>query len=268
LNTVFTLPLGVQISNVRLSASSGGAALVTSEGGGLAANPWLIERTGTDLSYHLNWNMSKNNDANVTNIDFVGSPVLGNLAGASLTQETRSPVILPNADAATIFRLGVKAKGDVAQVYSDVSSSSYYQLRDKLYCGFLPSANDKPTEAQILALQKSSLSTTEYFSTRINPVPPDDATESGVTLVNTTGASGFFAWAVPTYNNGAAEPAPGSFSKYTYAFAFGSWNPYSEGFDRTSYFVKTSGANATWYWVTIYNASVANGNNVKALLQN
>ena len=267
LNTNFTLPLGVQISNVRLSTSSGGSALVTSEGAGTVSNPWLIERTGADLSYYLNWTMTKNNDANVTNINLTGSPTLSNLAGSSLVQTTISPVVLPNSDAATIYRLGVSAKGDVAQVFSGVSYSAYYQLRDKLFCGFLPS-NTKPTAAQILALQKSSLGTTDYYSTRTYPVPPDGATESGVLLVNTTGTSGYFTWAVPTYNNGATEPAPGSFSRFTYAFAFGSWIPYDEGFDRISYFVKTSGANATWYWVCIFKSSTANGNNVKALLQN
>ncbi len=263
LNTVFTLPLGVVISSVRLSTASGGSALTTSEGAGTAASPWLIERTGSDLSYYLNWVMTKNNDANVTNINFTGPPTLSNLAGPSLVQQTISPVVLPNSDAATVYHLGVSAKGDVAQVFSAVSYSSYYQLRDKLYVGFLPS-NAKPSEAQILSLQKSSLSTVEYFSTKVNPVYPD-ASENGVTLTNNTGLSGFFAWAVPTYSNGATEP---SFSKYTYAFAFGSWNPYDEGFDRTSYFVKTSGPNSTWYWVCIYNASTMNGNSVRALLQN
>ena len=263
LNTNFTAPLGVQISSVRLSSSSGGSALSTSEGTGSVATPWLIERTGSDLSYYLNWSMTKNNDANITNINFSGSPTLGNLSGASLVQQTISPVVLPNSDAATIYRLGVSAKGDVAQVFSPVSYSAYYQLRDKLYCGFLPS-NIKPTEAQILAMQNSSLGTTGYYSTKINPVPPD-ALESGVTLTNSTGASGYFAWAVPTYNNGATAP---TFSKYTYWFGFGSWNSFDEGFDRTSYFVKTTGANATWYWVCIFNASTANGNSVRALLQN
>ena len=265
LNTNFVPPFGVQLSNVRLSTSSGGTAIVTSEGAGLVSNPWLIERTGVDISYYLNWAMTKNNDANVTNINFTGSPTLGNLAGASLVQQTISPVVLPNSDAATVYRLGVSAKGDVAQVFSPVSYSAYYQLKDKLYCGFLPS-NVKPTESQILALQKSSLKTTEYYSTKIYPVPPDDVNEIGVTLSNSTGASGFFAWAVPTYNNGATAPA--SFSKYTYLFAFGTWSLYAEGFDRTSYFVKTTGANATWYWVCIFNFSTANGSSVRALLQN
>ena len=209
LNTNFMAPLGVQVSNVRLSTSSGGSAIFTFEGTGTLSNPWLIERTGVDLSYYLNWTITKNNDANVTNINFTGSPTLANLAGTNLVQQTLSPVVLPNADAATVYRLGVSAKGDVAQVFSPVSASAYYQLRDKIYCGFLPSSA-KPTAAQIFALQKSSLGTTEYFSTRTNPVFPD-ASESGVTLVNTTGTSGYFAWAVPTYNNGATEPALGSF---------------------------------------------------------
>ena len=263
LNTTFVTPLGVQISSVRLSTSSGGSALNTSEGAGSAATPWLIERTGSDLNYYLNWTMTKNNDANVTNINFTGTPTLSNLAGASLAQQTKSPVVLPNSDAATVYRLGVSAKGDVAQVFSSVSYSAYYQLRDKLYCGFLP-ANAKPTESQILALQKGSLNTVEYYSTRINPVSPD-ASETGVYLTNTTGGSGYFAWAVPTYSNGAIPP---TFDRFTYAFAFGSWNPYDEGFDRTSYFVKTTGANATWYWVCIYNASIYNGSQIRALLQN
>jgi len=265
LNTVFTLPLGVQITNVRLSTSSGGSALTTTEGTGSAASPWLIERTGSDLSYYLNWAMTKNNDANVTNINFTGPPTLTNLSGANLAQQTISPVVLPNSDASTVYHLGVSAKGDVAQVFSNVSYSAYYQLRDKLYAGFLPGTTI-PTEAQILGLQKSSLSTKEYFSTKINPVPPDDVNDIGITLINSTGASGFFTWAVPTYSDGATPPA--AFSRYTYAFSVGVWNPYSEPFDQTTYFVKTSGANATWYWVCIYKASTAAGNSVKALLQN
>ena len=260
LYTTFVTPLGVNVSNVRLSTSSGGTALSTVEGAGTVSNPWLIERTGADLSYYLNWAMTKNNDANVTNINFTGSPTLSNLSGASLVDQTKSPVVLPNSDAATIYRLGVSAKGDVAQVFSSISYSAYYQLRDKLYCGFLPSPN-APTEAQILSLQKSSLKTSEYFSQSIYP----DNSDTGVTLTNNTGGSAYFAWAVPTYSNGS-EPHP-SYSKSAYMYAFG-WNLMENGIDTSIYYVKTTGANPTWYWVCIFNFSTANGTSFRAILGN
>ncbi|MEI6143254.1 MAG: hypothetical protein WCP85_28510, partial [Mariniphaga sp.] len=266
LNTVFVAPLGVQIGNVRISNSNGGVALTTSEGAGTAASPWLIQRTGADFNYFLNWEMTKNNDANVTNINFTGPPTLGNLAGANLSQSSISPVTLPNSDAATVYHLGVSAKGNVASVFSPIGYSAYYQLRDKTYCGYIPAASAaNPQESDILGLQLSSLMTSQYFSSLPNGTSPL-ASESGVDLTNNLGVSGYFTWAVPTYVK-ATSAAP-AFIKYPSTFAFGSWAPYSEGSDMKTFLVKTTGANASWYWVCVFNPPTAPGAKTRAILQN
>jgi hypothetical protein len=261
LNTNFVPTLGVTVSNVRITTSYMGPALITSEGTGTSTDPYLIERTGIDVSAHLSWTMTKNNDINVTNIKFSGTPTITNLIGVSLTTEDYSPVVFPNSDAATIYRIGVSAKGNVANTFSSVAYSANYQLRDKIYCGFLPTVDFAPTQAQIFSLQESGLKTSKYFSPSSYP----DFTQAGVTLTNTSGGSAFFAWAVPTYSN---DPTPPSYSKSAWIFALGSWYQMVNDLDTSTYYVKTSGPNPTWYWVCIYKASCAPNNYVKAILGN
>ena len=261
LNTNFVPTLGVTVSNVRIATSNMGTALITFEGTGTTADPYLIERTGMDLSYHLSWTMTKNNDIDVTNINFSGTPILTNLTGESLTSQDYSPVVFLNSDATTICRIGVSAKGNVSNIFSSVVYSSNYQLRDKLYCGFLPSADIAPTQDQIISLQERGLKTSKYIA----PTACPDNALAGVTLKNNTGGSAYFAWAVPTYSNSQAPP---SYSKSAWIYALGSWYQMFNGFDVSTYYVKTSGANPTWYWVCIYKASCANNNIIKAILAN
>ena len=261
LNTNFVPTLGVTVSNVRIATSYMGTALITSEGTGTTADPYLIERTGMDLTYHLSWTMTKNNDINVTNINFSGTPILTNLTGVSLTSQDYSPVIFLNSDATSICRIGISAKGNVSNIFSSVAYSANYQLRDKIYCGFLPSADFAPTQAQIFSLQESGLKTSKYFSSTSYP----DFTQAGVTLTNNSGGSAFFAWAIPTYSN---NPTPPSYSKSAWIFALGSWYQMVNDLDTSTYYVKTSAPNPTWYWVCIYKASCAPNNYVKAILGN
>lgn len=251
LNTSFTQASGVTLSSTRISPSAGGAALVGAEGAGTSTDPYLIERTGADFNYYFNWTINSNDDAGaVTDIDFSGSPALIDLSGTNITQ-TNTSVSLPHTDASTVYRVGARARGSVANDWSGIVYSSYYQLQDKLYCGFLPS-NLIPSEAQIKALQQSSLKTATYYST------------TGVTLTNNTGGSGFFSWAVPTYVDGG-QSAP-AFSRKAYFYATGQW------FENTNVSVHavklTAGGTSSWYWICIYNASIANGGSIQVKLSN
>ncbi len=266
LNTVFIPPVGVAVSNVRLSTTANGAVYIPTEGKGTSGEPYLIERTGSDLKFNLAWAMAKNNDAVVTNISFSGFPALTNLAGPNLTDTNVYPVTFANSDATTLYNLGVSAKGDVANTYSSVVFSNYYQLRDRIYCGFLPPLSGDPTEGQIFGLLEKSLNTLKYYTTIISPGLPVGGT-GGIELANPLSVEGYFTWAVPTYVS-ASDPKPTSFQKYTYVDVSGSWAPFSEGFDRTSYFVKTTGANASWYWVCVFSQSISPGIKIKSILQN
>jgi len=246
LNTSFSLANGVTLNSTRISDTSTGTALITAEGGGTAGNPYLIERIGSDLVKYFIWAIVPNDDAGaVTNINFSGAPLLTSITGSNITQTSITPVILSNSDVTTVFRIGASAKGSVANDVSTASYSAYYQMQDRLYCGFLAS-NLAPTGTEIKALQQSSLLTTNYTST------------NGVTLTN-AGSSAFFAWAIPTYVDGSlAAPA---FSKTVYYYATGQWFTNT---NTTVHYVKVSvGSTSSWYWVCIYNASTGNGSSVQ-----
>lgn len=240
---------GVTLSDTRISASNSGNALKTPEGSGTWGDPYLIERTGSDMSYFFVWTINGNDDAGkVTNISFSGTPALTSLTNAdNITQTYVSPVIFPHADATTKYQVGASAKGSVANNFSSTSYSDCYQLQDRTFCGFLPT-NAPPSISDIVSLQSSSLKTDDY--TAMN----------GVILANGTGSSGFFTWAIPTYVDGNSS-AP-AFSKTVYYYAIGNWFTNS---NTTVHSVKVpNGSTSSWYWVCIYNASTANGVTVQA----
>lgn len=242
LNTSFTKANGVGVSNVRLATTSSGSA-ITSEGSGTSGNPYLLERTGSEISNYLVWSLTGNDDVgHITDIYFSGTPSQTNLSGTNLTNTYISPITFPHADASTVYQLGVSAKGSIANDVSSVAYTSYYKLQDKLYCGYSSSWNVAPTEAQIKGLQQSSLATTNYYN-------------SGVTLTNNTGSSGFLTWAVPTYVDGnLGAPA---FSKTAYYFATGQW--FANSNVEVHYVKVSAGATSSWYWVCIYKDSTSPG---------
>ncbi len=248
-NTSFTQASGVTLSSARISATSGGVALTTSEGTGSLSDPYLIERTGSSFNYFFNWAINPNDDNGaVTDIDFSGTPSLVDLTGANITQ-TSIAATLPHADASTVYRAGARARGSVANDWSPIVYSQYYQLQDRFYCGYLPSTA-APTEAQIKALQQGTLKTTTYYAT------------NGVTLTNGLPGSGFFTWAVPTYVDGGS-PAP-AFTRTAYYYATGQW------FVNTNVTIHnvqvTAGGTSSWYWVCIYSDSTNSGASVQAKL--
>ena len=249
LNTVLTKANGATLSNARISTTSSGSAYTGDEGSGTSTVPYLIERTGSDIENYFVWSVTLNDDAYVTDIDFTGSPALSDLSGT--VTDTYTSVVFPHNDATTTYRVGASAKGSVANDWSTIVYSSYYKLQDRLYCGFLAS-NDAPAQSAIESLQQNSLGTATYFST------------DGVTLTNSTGSSGFFTWAVPTYVEGTGDPS--SFSKTAHYYATGQW--FENSNVTTHYVAVTKGSATTWYWVCIYNASTANGGSVQAKLSN
>lgn len=235
---------GVTLSNARLSTSNSGAAFTTPEGSGTWGDPYLIERTGSDMSFFFVWTILGNDDeGNVTTINFSGTPTMSALTNAkNISQTFVSPVIFPHTDVTTKYQLGASAKGSVANNFSPISYSDFYQLCDRTYCGFL-STNLAPSSSDIVSLQSSSLKTDDYTSM------------NGITLANETGRSSFFTWAIPTYVDGNAS-AP-AFSKTVYYYAIGNWFVNS---NTTVHYVKVpKGSTSSWYWVCIYNASTANG---------
>lgn len=248
LNTSFTQANGVTLSNTLISTTNSGPALTTPEGSGTSGDPYLIERTGSDLNKYFVWTINGNDDAGkVTNIYFSGTPTLISLTDATNIAQTSTAVLIPNSDATTIYRVGASAKGSVANDISAVSYSAYYQLQDRLYCGFLAS-NTPPSSGNITALPTSSLKTSTYSAA------------NGVSLTNSTGGSGFFTWAIPTYVDGNSS-AP-TFSKTVYYYAMGQWFTNS---NTTVHYVKVAeGSTSSWYWVCIYNASTANGGVMQA----
>lgn len=250
LNITFIKAQGVSVTNAWISATNGGSKLL-GEGSGSSSDPYLIERTGTDLTRYLVWGLTLNDDTKA-DISFEGSYKPGNVSGTSAV--TGSEVFtVPNTATSAAFRVGASAKGDVANDVSASAYSSYYLLQDKLYCGFLPS-DVMPTENQIKALPNSSLSTAAYYNA------------AGVSYANSTGGSGFFAWAVPTYT--PATAAAPSFSKTVYYEAAGTW--YTNN-NTNTYYVKMTppgGGEQSWYWVCIYKASTGNGGSIKVKLSN
>ena len=247
--TSFTLANGVTISNARISLTAGGVKYVGAEGAGTSGDPYLIQRTATtgSVSFHLSWTINPNDDINhVTNIDFSGIPALTNITGTNITQVDYTPIAFSNEDAAvaagTIYKYGVKAKGSIANIYSAESATSYYQMKEKTYVGFL-TTNAEPTPADILGLQTKSLKTTDYYTS--------------VTETNGLGVSAFCVWAVPTYG------IPG-YTQKMWSYAAGTWNEISVNKDE--YYVEVTPNN--WYWVGIYRASTGAGNSVTVKLSN
>ncbi|MFB6341810.1 hypothetical protein ACE1ET_08805 [Saccharicrinis sp. FJH62] len=259
LNVAFQPALGVLINTAEVTAIGATARYTTSEGTGVVATPYLIERTGADINLDLYWTFNARDDAGqITDVEFQtnGGPAgatPANIAGTNVTTQ-RANLVIPN-DHLTAFRYSVRARGAVANDYSPFNNTLYYQLMDASYAGFLPS-DIMPTEAQVEALQDKRLNDAQYYET-----------VDGITLSNGTGGSGFFAWAIPTYVDGA-QPAPTTFAAPTPFYeAAGTW--YING-NVNTYFVKlipSGGGNGSWYWVCVYKASVANGGNIKVKLQ-
>lgn len=250
LNITFTKAIGVSVSSTWISATSGGASL-SGEGSGSVGDPYLIERTGFDLTRYSVWGLTFNDDTKA-DLAFEGTYKPANIAGSTITTGNAAFTI-PNTATGSAFRVGISATGDVAQDLSASVYSAYYLLQDKLYCGFLPS-DVLPTETQLKALPNSSLRTASYYAT------------TGISYVNSSGSSGFFAWAIPTYTP-ATAPAP-SFSKTVYYEAAGTWYTNT---NINTYMVKVTppgGGAQSWYWVCIYKASTGNGGSIKVKLSN
>lgn len=250
LNITFTKAMGVSVSSTWISATSGGASLL-GEGAGSVADPYLIERTGSDLTRYSVWGLTFNDDTKA-DLAFEGTYKPANIA-ASTTTTGNAAFTIPNAATASAFRVGISATGDVAQDLSASVYSAYYLLQDKLYCGFLPS-DMVPTENQLKALPNSSLKTTNYYSA------------TGISYMNSSGSSGFFAWAIPTYTP-ATAPAP-SFSKTVYYEAAGTWYTNTNTNTYTVKVTPPGGGAQSWYWVCIYKASTGNGGTIKVKLSN
>ena len=250
LNIKFTKAQGVSVSSAVISATSGGISLL-GEGSGSVADPYLIERTGSDLTRYTVWGLTFNDDKKA-DLAFEGTYKPANIA-ASTTITGNAAFTIPNTATTSAFRVGTSATGDVAHDVSAIVYSSYYLLQDNLYCGFLPS-DVEPTESQLKGLPNSSLKTTNYYQT------------GGVTYPNSSGSSGFFAWAIPTYILGTA-PAP-SFSKTVYYEAAGTWNINTNTNTYTVNVTPPAGGAQSWYWVCIYKASTGNGGSIKVKLSN
>lgn len=259
LNTSFLKADGVTLDNVRISSSNTGPALTTAEGSGISGDPYLIERTGSDLKYYFVWTINGKDDAgHVTDIDFSGTPALTDLHQNNIT-DTYIDVQFPYSEnnRTDVYRVGARAMGSIANDWSTVSNSSYYQLQDRLYCGFLAS-DVKPSVDNIIHLQKSSLKTTDYYS--------DSTTNPNTNYTNNTGSSGFFTWAVPTYYDGTSLE-PTSFAKDAWYYSLGSWK--NNNTNTNTYYVQvTEGGTSSWYWICIYKASLANGESIRAKLSN
>lgn len=252
LNLSFIKAQGVSVQSVNISTTSGGSKLQPSEGGGTSSNPYLIERTGSDLSYYAVWTLVFNDDTEA-DIAFSGTYKPSDVTATKATSGSEA-ITVPNTATSSAFRVGATATGDVANDASTTKYSSYYQLKDRFYCGFL-SSDVEPTEAQIEALANSSLKTTTYYNS------------SGVSYSNNTGSSGFFAWAVPTYTAASASK-PSSFSQTAYYEAAGTWYTNT---NTNTYYVNITppgGGDASWYWVCIYKASTAAGGSIKVKLSN
>lgn len=250
LNITFTKALGVSVSSAWVSATSGGASL-SGEGSGSVADPYLIERTGSDLTLYTVWGLTFNDDTKA-DLAFDGTYKPSNIT-ASTTTSGNAAFTIPNTATSAAFRVGTNAKGDVAQDVTASVYSSYYLLQDKLFCGFLQS-DVAPTEGQLKALPNSSLKTTGYYAT------------TGISYGNTSGSSGFFAWAIPTYTP-ATAPAP-SFSKTVYYEAAGTWYTNTNTNTYTVKVTPPGGGAQSWYWVCIYKASTGNGGSIKVKLAN
>lgn len=250
LNITFTKAMGVSFSSTWISATSGGASL-SGEGSGSVTDPYLIERTGYDLTRYAVWGLTFNDDTKA-DLAFEGTYKPANIA-ASTTTTGNAAFAIPNTATGSAFRVGISAKGNVAQDISASVYSAYYLLQDKLYCGFLPS-DVLPTENQLKALPNSSLKTAPYFAT------------TGISYTNSSGSSGFFAWAIPTYIP-ATAPAP-SFSKTVYYEAAGTWYTNTNTNTYTVKVTPPGGGAQSWYWVCIYKASTGIGGSIKVKLSN
>ncbi len=250
LNITFVKAQGVEVTNAWLASTSGGSKLL-GEGTGTQADPYLIERTGADKTYYVEWGLKFNDDTQA-DVLFEGTLKPEDLTAVSM-EEGSSSFEVPNSSTAQAFRVGVSAKGDVAQDLSASVYSAYYLLQDQTYCGFLNS-DVEPSESQLKGLPKHSLKTAEYYQA------------DGLSLKNSTGSSGFFTWAIPTYTP-ASDPAP-AFSKRVFYEAAGTWY---ENFNINTYYVKMTppgGGEQSWYWVCIYKASTGNGGSIKVKLSN
>lgn len=246
LNITFTQAQGVAVTSAWMSATDGGSKLL-GEGSGASSDPYLIERTGSDITDYFIYGLNFNDDTQA-DINFIGTYKPSNLTGITATSGSESFTI-PNTATSSAFRVGASATGDVANDASSTSSSSYYLLKDKLYCGFL-SSDVEPTETAIKALNNSSLKTTSYYNA------------SGISYTNSSSSSGFFVWVIPTYT-AATESAPSSFSKKVYYEAAGTWY---ENSNTNTYYVKVTppgGGVQSWYWVCIYKASTGSNGSIK-----
>jgi len=249
LNLSFIKAQGVSVNSINISASDGGSKLTCSEGSGTSSDPYLIERTGYELNYYAVWGITLNDDTQA-DISFDGTYKPSDITATASTTGSESFTV-PNTATSAAFSIGATATGNVANDASATVYSSYYRLQDRLFCGFL-SSDVEPSETEIKALQNSSLKTTTYYS------------DAGISYTNSTGSSGFFTWAVPTYAEATASKP--SFSKKVYYEAAGTW--YTNTNINTYYVAVTppGGGAQSWYWVCIYKASTANGGSIKVKL--
>jgi hypothetical protein len=253
LNITFNAAVGVTIASARIQAIATGTTVLTGVGNGTSnGSPYLVERTGADIYNYFVWSYTPNDDVNaITNVTFSGNGKPADLTGTNLTT-TSAPITFTNATPATVYNIGVTAKGSVANDVSGTSSSAYYQLRDRMYCGFLAS-DVAPTSEEIKALPNSGLDVSGWN------------TDAGNTYTNTigVGVSGYFAWAVPTYVDGALA-APTTTSIKPYFYTTGQWIQVT---NINTYYVKVQiGSTYTWYWVCVYKASTGNGTPLKVKL--
>ncbi len=258
-NVNFQPALGVLVTSAVVTTNGGTTRYqeAAPSGSGTATAPYLVERTGANIDLDLYWTFNARDDNGaITDIGFIvdglGSPMSA-ITGTNLTTQ-RADITIPNSYLGN-FRYRIQARGAVANDWSAYSNTSYYKLVDKSYAGFLGS-DLEPSEAAVKALQNGKLDNSSFYEAA-----------DGITETNGTGGSGFFTWAIPTYESGAG-PAPATFAAPTAFYeAAGTWY---ENSNINTYFVKivpSGGGDGTWYWICIYKASTSNGGSTKVKLQ-
>lgn len=226
-------------------------------GAGSAAAPFLIERTGVAIDLDLYWTYNVRDDAGaISDIEFVIDGLTGSIppiSGTNLTDQ-RADITIPNSYLNS-FRYRLRARGAIANDWSAYRATSYYKLMDKSYAGFL-SSDLEPTAVQLQGLQNGKLDNASFY----------EAT-NGITETNAVGGSGFFTWAIPTYESGVNAAPVGFTAPTPFYEAAGTWYVNS---NINTYFVKiipSGGGDGSWYWVGVYKASTSNGGNIKVKLQ-